>query len=291
MKHYFAILFISIICTAGYAQKGYQLTTKGRPNLVGPIGVKSLQKSPYKEWFKPNYDSSALDKVQLTEIKSLLEDVDSIQVFFGTWCGDSRREVPKFLRILDDAKFKKHTIIGVSNTFEDYKQSPFGEEAGMNIHRVPTFVFYKGDKETGRIVESPIKSLEEDIIAVLAGDDYDPNYRVVAQLNTLFQEREVSVLNDEIDSLVEAYTPMVMNMYELNTYALKLLTSFQIPQAQLVYKINCRIFKEEYYPFYSMGRYYLMLGDHESARLATLEGLRIEPENDYLKSLLAEVSK
>lgn len=291
MKHCFAILFLTTLCTAGFAQKGYQITTKGKPNLVGPVNSKMLTKGLYAEWYNANYDSSAIDKNQLTQIRSLLKNVDSIQIFLGTWCGDSRREVPKFLRILDDAKFKNHTLIGVSNTFEDYKQSPFGEEQGLNIHRVPTFVFYKDEKELGRIVESPIKSLEEDLISVLSSEDYEPNYRVVTTLNKLFETTPVKNLNEDIDSLAATYAPMVMNMYELNTYALKLFTSFQIPQAELVYLINSKIFKEEYYPLYSLAQYYLMIGDDEMARLATLEGLQLEPENERLKGLLAEVSK
>ncbi len=291
MKHYFAILFFTIICISGYAQKGYQLTTNGIPNLVGPVSAKSLQKSPFKEWFQPNYDSSAIDKEHLTQIKAQLGEVDSIQIFFGSWCGDSRKEVPKFLKILDDVKLKNYTIIGVNNAFQNYKQSPFGEEAGMNIHRVPTFVFYKGDKETGRIVESPTKSLEEDMIDVLVGADYNPNYLVVTQLNKLFQEKDVRILQNEIDSMVVAYTPLVMSMYELNTYALKLFTSFQIPEAELVYQINCKIFEKEYYPKYSLARYYMMVGNYDMAKLATLEGLQLEPENERLKALLAESGK
>ncbi|MEQ8478881.1 thioredoxin family protein [Fulvivirga sp.] len=291
MKHYFAIFLFITCSSAAFAQRGYQLNTKGQPNLLGPISVKSLNKSPYKEWYEPNYDSSAIDKNLLGQIKPLLSEVDSIQIFFGTWCGDSRREVPKFLRILDDAKFKKHTIIGVSNTFEDYKQSPFGEEQDLNIHRVPTFVFYKKDEEVGRIVESPVTSLEEDLISVLSNNEYEPNYRVVTELNKLFETTPVKTLHKNIDSLAATYAPLVMNMYELNTYALKLFTSFQIPQAELVYQINSKIFKEEYYPKYSLARYYMMVGDDQLARLATLEGLQLEPENDHLKSLLAEVSK
>ena len=33
----------------------------------------------------------------------------------------------------------------------------------MNIERVPTFIIYRGEKEIGRIVETPKKSLERDL--------------------------------------------------------------------------------------------------------------------------------
>ena len=46
------------------------------------------------------------------------------------------------------------------------------EEVGKNIHRVPTFIFLHGNKEIGRIVESPVVSLEKDMIAILEKKSY-----------------------------------------------------------------------------------------------------------------------
>ena len=38
---------------------------------------------------------------------------------------------------------------------------------GYEIEYVPTFIFYREDKEIGRIIETPILSLEEDMLAIL----------------------------------------------------------------------------------------------------------------------------
>lgn len=92
-------------------------------------------------------------------ISSILSDVDSVQIFFGSWCGDSKREVPWMLKILNESGFEKYSLIGLGNSFQNYKQSPFGEEIGKNIHRVPTFIFYKDSTEVNRTVESPKASL------------------------------------------------------------------------------------------------------------------------------------
>ncbi|MEJ2614863.1 MAG: hypothetical protein P8Z35_07895 [Ignavibacteriaceae bacterium] len=46
----------------------------------------------------------------------------------------------------------------------------------MKIELVPTIIFYKDEKELGRIVETPNDSLEKDILKILTGDkDADKN--------------------------------------------------------------------------------------------------------------------
>ena len=89
----------------------------------------------------------------------------TIKVVLGTWCPDSRREVPRFLHVLDLWKFpaEKVTFIGVDNL----KLSPVGEYDQLDIQRVPTFILYKNNIEAGRIIENPLTSLEQDIVNIL----------------------------------------------------------------------------------------------------------------------------
>ena len=47
---------------------------------------------------------------------------------------------------------------------------------GLNIHHVPTVIFYKNGNEIGRIIEYPVQLLEEDMVAILTGASYTPNY-------------------------------------------------------------------------------------------------------------------
>ena len=85
----------------------------------------------------------------------------------GTWCPDSRREVPRFMRVMDAWHFpvEKLIFIGV----DDAKQSPVGEYNSLDIQRVPTFILYKNNIEAGRIIENPKTSLEQDMVDILAG--------------------------------------------------------------------------------------------------------------------------
>jgi hypothetical protein len=75
---------------------------------------------------------------------------------------------------LDAADFDESrlTLINVDRE----KKSPDGEETGLNIHHVPTLIFYKNSSEIGRVIESPIQSLEEDMAAIINGEKYTPNH-------------------------------------------------------------------------------------------------------------------
>ena len=95
------------------------------------------------------------------------KDDITIKIVMGIWCPDSRREVPRFMKVIDAWKFPaaKLTFIGV----DDAKQSPVGEYLKLDIQRVPTFILYKNNIEAGRIIENPKTSLEQDMVDILAG--------------------------------------------------------------------------------------------------------------------------
>ena len=52
------------------------------------------------------------------------------------------------------------------------KQSPNGEINNMAITNTPTFIFYKNGEELNRIVETPVESLEKDLVKILKGQAY-----------------------------------------------------------------------------------------------------------------------
>ena len=106
-----------------------------------------------------------------------------IKLFLGTWCGDSKREVPRMLKILQEAKFPMGQLEVVALDYRkgQYKKSPTGEEKGLNIIKVPTMIFFKKEKEVNRIVESPLESLEEDMAQIISNNPYTPNYATLSK--------------------------------------------------------------------------------------------------------------
>lgn len=152
-------------------------TENHRPFLVGQITTEGLSSKSYKDWYSSNYDQYEIASEQVNLFKNELSK-HKILVFMGTWCGDSKREVPRFIKILEAAEFPMEhlKIVAVDRRKERYKKSPNGEEWGLSIKRVPTFIFLKNGKETNRIIERPITTLEDDIKAIVTGAAYTPNY-------------------------------------------------------------------------------------------------------------------
>jgi hypothetical protein len=98
-----------------------------------------------------------------TKINQFKNDVDVI-VFLGTWCGDSRRNVPKFFKTIEDNDHIHFELWAVDR----HKKLDNDLIDRYQIKRVPTFIFLKNGQEIGRITEHPKKSIEEDTYNILS---------------------------------------------------------------------------------------------------------------------------
>lgn len=92
----------------------------------------------------------------------------------GTWCGDSKRETPRFYKILEQTDFDENNFELI--TVNRSKKTPNNLQEGFNIIRVPTFIFYKEGKEVGRYVEYPRETIEKDILKIVSGQPYKHSY-------------------------------------------------------------------------------------------------------------------
>lgn len=107
------------------------------------------------------------DAVQM--ISAAVQPGDHIEVYLGTWCPDSQREVPKFLKVLDLLE-QEHGVNLPARyiALNRAKKEPAELIAGKNIEKVATFIYYRGDQELGRIVERPNGMLEDDLLQIVA---------------------------------------------------------------------------------------------------------------------------
>lgn len=141
--------------------------------LVGPANLEGFQQEPFMEWYNENFNTYVVNDSLSNVIKSNINTI-KIKTFMGTWCEDSQRETPNFVKILDAIEYdpNNHEIITVNRE----KTTPQGLEQGLNITNVPTFIFYKNGKEINRIVEFPLESLEEDMVKILTNQEYKHAY-------------------------------------------------------------------------------------------------------------------
>lgn len=174
----------------------------------------------------------------------------------GTWCGDSKREVPKLYKIL---------------------------EASLNIHRVPTVIFYKDGKEVNRIVEHPIKTFEEDIQNIITKNDYESNYQIVSEVNNIIESSGLKGLKKREKWILKSYKGELKSMYELNTYADILFTTNRPNEAIEVLKINTKLFPEEPNAYINLANKLVRKGNTKKAIKALKKALKLDPENEKVQ--------
>ena len=132
--------------------------------LYGYCDREGLTTEPFNEWFQTEYNYYEIDHETLDMVNTELLTNIEIKIVLGTWCHDSQRELPRFYKIADYLDFDNYMLIGVNRA----KLAKGTEVDELNIELVPTFIFYNAGKEIGRIIESPIESLEKDIVEIIS---------------------------------------------------------------------------------------------------------------------------
>jgi hypothetical protein len=133
--------------------------------LYGYCDREGLTSGQFGSWFEPEYQSYQVDDSIIFTIDPDFLITCNITVVLGTWCSDSQREVPRLYKILDYLRFPEDNLKLIC--IDRSKNAERTEVADLNIQLVPTVIFYQGDIETGRIIESPEVSLESDIARIM----------------------------------------------------------------------------------------------------------------------------
>ena len=288
------ILIVFITATSCHSKLIPQQTvdSRGNKNLLGKANKESLQKDPYNIWFNKNYDDYTIDTLTAEQLKPNLSN-KHFTIFMGTWCGDSRREVPRMFKILEYCKVPSSQInlIMVSNTDSMYKQSPQHEERGINIHRVPDLIVYDNKTEMGRIVESPVTSLEKDLLSIATSEGYVPNYKAVSFLITIFSEKKMEDFNNHVNDYANAVKLLAKNSSELNTYGYVLMAAKEMDKAGFIFKCNTILYPADANVFDSMGEYYFKTGNKLLAKENYQKTLQLDATNEDAKKNAGTIRK
>ncbi len=161
-----SIILISFSCSATKEINKTVTLSNNQEILLGKVNKEGLSKNTYAKWFNTNYDNYTVKSEFVKKISPEMLKGVKTKLVMATWCGDSKREVPRFYKIIEALNYseKKMQVISVDRS----KKAVGFDLASMNITRVPTFIFYKENKEIGRITESPKTSLEEDLFVILS---------------------------------------------------------------------------------------------------------------------------
>jgi len=161
LSTFYKLLFIILTCFFSSCHLNQQ------PMLIGEVSAQKIKESPFKEQW---YDRFYLGHELNTDLALPLEGVE-VEVFFGTWCGDSHKQVPAFMKIAHH-----YGIPFVLYGLNMEKTSEKKRELGKNIKRVPTFIVKKEGVEIGRIIETPLETIEQDLYKILHFIPYTSHY-------------------------------------------------------------------------------------------------------------------
>ncbi len=144
------------------------------PYLVGEVAREDVLRH-FPAW-SDTARAYAPDTAQVAALAGVQQPIEIVCVM-GTWCGDSQREVPRLWRVLEAAANPRLrlTMLAVGRK-DDLAAQDMAEEIGCprdlrsrwDVTLVPTFIFLDGERELGRIVETPRVTLEADAAAILA---------------------------------------------------------------------------------------------------------------------------
>lgn len=136
----FGALGITISLHAASDDSNHHLGVISQPELFSKYDV-----------FKQGYDDYQPQTEQLSQMQSLAGK--DVLVMFGTWCHDSEREVPRFLKLLSESQVNLNSLTLVALDFD--KNDPLGISDTYDLRYTPTFVVLEDREEVARVIERP----------------------------------------------------------------------------------------------------------------------------------------
>jgi thiol-disulfide isomerase/thioredoxin len=260
------------------------------PKLLGTVSEDALRKEPFASWFVKNYDDYQPNQDITIQLKSYPLSIYKVKIFFGTWCGDTKREMPRFLKVLDQIGFPKEniTFIALDNDDKNYKQSPSHEEKSMSIYRVPIFIFYEKGKEIARINELPVQSTERDVLQIIKKQPYTPNYVSHDLVDSWLKQGLLADENLSAAGLARQARSAIVSEGELNACGYVLMARNANQEAVNLFRINANLFPKSANCYDSLAEAYLKIGNKTKAITMYENALELDPT---IKKMLEKIEK
>lgn len=151
-----------------YSTKAVEYSTyrddKDRIVIVGVISIDKWYSETH--WDLDSINKYKPDTLNCEKIQSkFIEDNFKLLIIAGSWCGDTKSELPKLLKVLNVCNISSddYLLIGVGR--DKIIKADISDK--IMVERVPTVIILKNDEEIGRIVEYPELSWEHDIAIIL----------------------------------------------------------------------------------------------------------------------------
>ncbi len=138
---------------------------KEPPSLLGPVTREQIEAAE-PEWVAAGVEVE-LD-AEATQALAVVDPGAEVDVYLGTWCSDSERELARFWRALDEnfgvVPFEVEYI-----AVDRSDKRPPELERDLDLRYVPTFIVRREGQEVGRMVEVSPNGIERDLLGLLDG--------------------------------------------------------------------------------------------------------------------------
>lgn len=264
-----------------------------RVHLIGKLNKEAFSIAPYTAWFEKGYESYQTNETLVQSLQQEQNRQIEIKAFFGSWCGDSKRELPRFIKMAEAAGFSEDqlSVYAVNNELDAYKQSNLREEKDLNVFRVPTFIVFEDGKEIGRIIESPKESLEADLSKILSDAAYTPKYNGAMALETLLTEKGAKYIRKHPQQVAELLRGKTDTASEIYSYALTKSANKQYDLAISLFEINNILYPNYVGNPLRLGQLYAKLGKTEQAIPLLENYLEKRPTNTAIRVLIWELKQ
>jgi hypothetical protein len=158
------VLFVLCALAACAASKGHAMTTDHAAQLPQVVTWDDITRA-HPRWVEA-YEATSPDQAASQALASVLLGAE-VTIVLATWCGDSRREVPRLMRALSLAQVMPFTL-HLIDVPRGFRQDPVMQV--MDILFVPTLIVCRDGQEIGRIIESSPRGIEHDLGALLRGE-------------------------------------------------------------------------------------------------------------------------
>lgn len=281
------VRLLCVLSLAWAASCAGQVAEPEPPKLLGRVTTEQLGQEPFSEWFQSGYEEYTPNAEVLEALRGVETDDLQVEIFFGTWCGDSRREVPRWAKLFDAMGLSEEQfeLIAVDNTDEANKRSPGGEEKGLEIYRVPTTIVRRGGVETGRVVEHPVLSIERDLLSILDDAGYEPNYPAYPVIRRWLDEGLLADPNVSPRGLAGEIRHVISGEGDLAGAGRVLLSRGDTAEAVKLFRVNCALHRESASAYARLAGALLETGDTEKAREAAERALRLNDDPERTEEL------
>lgn len=135
------------------------------PDTVITGTIKPAELNQY-QWYADAFRNYSPAPAKIASIKKLKSKTMQIIIFAGSWCEDTQKHLPAFMKALTDAGWPMDDVriyfLDRDKNYPTFLQPDYG------ISLIPTFILLEKGEERGRITEYFSMNAESDLNLLLA---------------------------------------------------------------------------------------------------------------------------